>query len=158
MPAITARASAALPILDGFMTGLLSAKEAPRSPLVGGRRLAMGMVMTMVLMAEDRIRVLVLLVGHGVVKRLAGGHQLLQAVGMRRGDRLVGAEIIDSGHGPGVLAALLDHALHRLGVVAHRLRHRIPLLLLRRRDLELVMELLDARLDAVGVGRLRRLV
>jgi hypothetical protein len=87
--------------------------------------------------AEYLVRQLFLLLGHRVVKVVEGRDQLLQMLGVRLGNHLVGLHILDRVHRRVLLSALHERAIHVAGVVAHNLDELILLGLLGRGDLQL---------------------
>src|SRR5882724_10645269 len=83
-------------------------------------------------MCEDGIRGLLLLVRHAGVERLEGRSELPGALGLGLGERLERAQIVDRRHAGGFVLPFLGERHDGRGVLAHDLRHRAPLRLLRR--------------------------
>ena len=97
-------------------------------------------------------------VRHAVIQSLKGRHEFGHSSFMGLDDRLIGFDRVDRGHCLCVLASLLLQIAHRLRVVSHHLHEAVPLGLLGGRDVKLVVQLLDVRLDRIGLGgRHRRL-
>ena len=92
-----------------------------------------------IVVAEHLIRPLFLLLGHRVVEIVERRDQLLQMLGMRRGNLLIGLHILNRVHRRVLLSALCERLIHVAGVVAHHLGELIPLRLLGRGDAQLSM-------------------
>src|SRR5271166_1871727 len=80
--------------------------------------------------AEYLVRQLFLLLRHSVVEVVESRDQLLQMLGVRLGNLLIGLHILHRVHRRVLLSALRERSIHVAGVVAHDLGELTPLRLL----------------------------
>ena len=107
----------------------------------------MGLRLLFGIRPEYLVRELLLLVRHCVVQVLESRNELLQILRMLCGELLVGLHILQCGHRPELLRALIVHPIHVTSIIAHDLRKLIPLRALGRANAQLRIQLFDPLLD-----------